>query len=215
MTDQNIMVTTAIVSPASDGDVPESTPSGDASDGRVVAPVATPIQSGPATAEGQSCYGSGHGSRCSEEDEKMSDINHVTGVADITGVAQYAQNVGDDWSPGETTQSGADHSPVPEDAQLLDDITRAIQQLVILPPAEAQMAALWVMHAHTHPAHQHSPRLAVKSPKGGCGKTTLCRIIAQLLGVKIFSNATPSSIFRTMDRDQGRTVILDELVLQR
>ena len=103
-------------------------------------------------------------------------------------------------------------SPEPEDgAALLDEITMALRRHVVMTLPEAQMVALWIMHAHTIDAHQHSPRLAVTSPMPNCGKTTLCSVIALLTsdqGDRPTRQLPHSSA--GLSRDGPRVVILDE-----
>jgi hypothetical protein len=118
---------------------------------------------------------------------------------DVAGVADEA----------EIGEGKAD--PAPEDgAALLDEITAALRRHVVMTLPEAQMVALWIIHAHTIDAHQHSPRLAVTSPMPNCGKTTLCSVIALLTQTKVSSNTTIAAFFRRIERDGPRVVILDE-----
>jgi putative DNA primase/helicase len=72
------------------------------------------------------------------------------------------------------------------------------------------MVALWVLHAATIDAHQHSPRLAITSPIPNCGKTTLCFAIGQLLGVPVRSNVSIAAFFRTVAKQGAAPIILDE-----
>lgn len=109
--------------------------------------------------------------------------------------------------------AGSEPPPWPDPvhgAALLDDIVRAVRRHVILPKPDAGMVALWVLHAATIDAHQHSPRLAITSPVPNCGKTTLCFAIGQLLGVRVRSNITIAAFFRTVAKQGPETVILDE-----
>ena len=102
-------------------------------------------------------------------------------------------------------------APAEDGAELLDEITEALRSHVIMPLAEAQMCALWVMHAFTIDAHQHSPRLAITSPIPNCGKTTLCSVIAMLTGTEVLSNITAAGFFRMVDQLGPQVMILDEL----
>lgn len=70
--------------------------------------------------------------------------------------------------------------PAEDGALLLDAITDVVGRHVILPYRGPELTAVWAMHAHAHDAAQHSPLLAVQSPVGECGKTTLLRVLASL-----------------------------------
>ena len=83
--------------------------------------------------------------------------------------------------------------------------------------SEAQMTALWAMHAHViavqgeKRAINHSPRLDISSPLANCGKTTLCEYIAILTGTTILSNVSISFFFRWIEEHGPAVMILDEL----
>src|SRR5215469_2319703 len=102
-------------------------------------------------------------------------------------------------------------------AALLDAIAKGAQRHVIMSHSEAQMIALWAIHAHViaiqgdKPAINHSPRLAITSPIHGCGKTTLCDYIARLTGSTILSNVSTAFVFRSVEQNGPVVVILDEL----
>jgi hypothetical protein len=78
---------------------------------------------------------------------------------------------------------GPDPEPWPEPvdgAQLLDAMTAIHRRHLALPLYAAEAVALWELFAHTHDAHQHSPRLAFISPVPECGKTTALDMLSEV-----------------------------------
>jgi hypothetical protein len=72
--------------------------------------------------------------------------------------------------------------PTPVDgAELIQDLQDHIHAHVIVPEYSALAAGLWVLHAHAHAAAYHSPRLVLRSPTKGCGKSALRRVLSRLV----------------------------------
>jgi hypothetical protein len=72
--------------------------------------------------------------------------------------------------------------PHPVDgAQLVEDLTAYIGEHVVVPDHAGLVCALWVLHCHAHDAAYHSPRLVLRSPTKGCGKSTLRRVLSRLV----------------------------------
>lgn len=96
--------------------------------------------------------------------------------------------------------------------RLLDDITAAIRRHVALGGGRAEAVALWVLHAHSLDAHVNNPRLHLRSPVLGSGKTTLASIIALLTHQhsKMVSHCTPAAFFRMVEAGKVKTILLDE-----
>jgi hypothetical protein len=138
-----------------------------------------------------------------------------TVAEEVAAVAASSSAVSNDVADvaDETVSADGSEQPCPKEdgAEILDEITEALRRHVIMPVAEAQMCSLWIMHALTIDAHQHSPRLAVMSPIPNCGKTTLCSAIALLTGIEVLSNITTAGFFRLVDQQGGQVIILDEL----
>jgi putative DNA primase/helicase len=122
--------------------------------------------------------------------------------------------------PDETTrgQGRAVQIPDPEPwpapvqgAELLTEIVSIIRRYVIMPPAAADVVALWVVHTHAFDAAQIAPRLLIKSPEKRCGNTTLLTLIANLARRPLpTSNITPPAIFRTIELIRP-TLLIDEV----
>jgi putative DNA primase/helicase len=107
----------------------------------------------------------------------------------------------------------SDPTPWPEPvdgAELLDSLVDTFSGHLALPEGTAEAIALWVLFAHSHDAHQTSPRLAFISPVPECGKTTALSIIASLVPRPLAtSNITAAVIFRVIAASQP-TLLIDE-----
>ncbi len=97
-----------------------------------------------------------------------------------------------------------------EGAELLDALTVAIASYVKLSDAAAMAVALWCVHAHAFEASPISPRLAITSPEKRCGKTTLLRVIQELVPKPLqAANITAAALFRTVEAARP-TLLIDE-----
>ena len=90
-------------------------------------------------------------------------------------------------------------SPVEDGFKLLDDITAAVRDHVVMPHGAAETIALFALHAHAHDAAQFSPLLAIRSPDSECGKTTLLRVLGKLTPSPLsVANVTAAGLYRTI-----------------
>lgn len=95
-------------------------------------------------------------------------------------------------------------------AALLDDLAAAIARHVGVPTRGEEAVALWILHSHCLDAAQASPRLAITSPTPECGKSTLLRIIGDLVPRKLTaSNITAAATFRAIEK-WSPTLLIDE-----
>jgi putative DNA primase/helicase len=95
-------------------------------------------------------------------------------------------------------------------AELLDGIAEAIRRHVVLPEHARDTSALWVMHTYLIEQFLVSPRLGIRSPVKGCGKTTLLDVLARLVQRPLpAANVTPAAIFRVIEGHQP-TLLVDE-----
>ena len=101
--------------------------------------------------------------------------------------------------------------PEPVDGvKLLDELVSTFSRHLALCEGGAEAIALWVLLAHTHDAHQTSPRLAFLSPVPECGKTTALSILSALVPRPLpTSNITPAVIFRVIAKRRP-TLLIDE-----
>lgn len=95
-------------------------------------------------------------------------------------------------------------------ASLLDELAAAIKRHVGVPPHGEDATALWTIFTHCLDAADISPRLAIRSPTPECGKSTLLRLVGDLVPRKFLaSNITAAAAYRTIDMWQP-TLLLDE-----
>ena len=97
-----------------------------------------------------------------------------------------------------------------EGAETLDAIAAAITRYVALPSGAADAMALWVTHTHCFQAFDMTPRLNIRSPEKGCGKTTLSDVIALFVPRSIQTeNQSPAVLFRLIEKHKP-VVLADE-----
>ena len=101
------------------------------------------------------------------------------------------------------------HEPV-DGAQLLDAMAELILRHVMMSRDESNAVALWVLASHTVGVFFIFPRLLLKSPENGCGKSTLVDLIGCLVNRPLVaSHTTASPLFRLIEKVQP-TILLDE-----
>jgi len=101
-------------------------------------------------------------------------------------------------------------SQVEDGFKLLDDISAAVRDHVVMPHGAAEMIALFILHTHAHAAAQFSPLLAIISPDSACGKTTLLRALAVLTPSALpVANLTAAGLYRTIS-SRKYTLLIDE-----
>jgi putative DNA primase/helicase len=97
-----------------------------------------------------------------------------------------------------------------EGAETLDAVAAAITRYVALSPGAADATALWVTHTHCFQAFDMTPRLNIRSPEKGCGKTTLSDVIALFVPRSIQTeNQSPAVLFRLIEKYKP-VVLADE-----
>jgi putative DNA primase/helicase len=95
-------------------------------------------------------------------------------------------------------------------AEVLADVAAAIARYVALPPGAADAMALWAAHSHCFQAFDMTPRLNIRSPEKGCGKTTLRDVIALFVPRPIQTeNLSPAVLFRLIEKHKP-VVLADE-----
>src|SRR5215813_13864577 len=104
-----------------------------------------------------------------------------------------------DGKPGRKVEFPAPE-PWPEKvdgAELLDELAAAIRRYIVMPDHSHDVCALWVVHTYLLDHFLISPRLAIRSPAPGCGKTTLLDVLEQLVLKPLqTSGATAPVLFR-------------------
>src|SRR5215831_5405949 len=101
--------------------------------------------------------------------------------------------------------------PEPVDgAALLNGIAAAIRQHVVLTDHPRDIIALWTLHTYLIDRFLVSPRLGIRSPTKGCGKTLLLDVLARLVARPLpTANVTPAAIFRVVEAHRP-TLLIDE-----
>jgi putative DNA primase/helicase len=85
-------------------------------------------------------------------------------------------------------------------AELLSAITKAILKYMVMEPGAAEAVALWALFTHALDAFGIATRLAITSPRPGCGKTTLLDILARLvLRPLLAANLSSATVFRVVE----------------
>ena len=102
-------------------------------------------------------------------------------------------------------------SPEPvEGVELLNELAGTIKRHVGVPTRGEDAIALWIMHSHCLDAAQHSSRLGITSAAPECGKSTLLRIVGDLVPRKLAaSNITAAATFRAIEKWRP-TLLVDE-----
>ncbi len=97
--------------------------------------------------------------------------------------------------------------------RLLDDICDTIARYCILPGDHEYIAVtLWCAYTHLSDVFDFAPRLIIRSPEMRSGKTRLLDVIGEIVRNPLRSvNASPATIFRSLDEDSNQTLILDEV----
>jgi putative DNA primase/helicase len=107
----------------------------------------------------------------------------------------------------------ADPKPWPRPVagvELVAELEKYITDHVVVPEHAALVLALWVLHAHAYDAFYHSPRLVLRSPTKGCGKSTLRRVLSRLVPRPFEAvDITGPTLFRPIGQWRP-TVFIDE-----
>jgi hypothetical protein len=95
-------------------------------------------------------------------------------------------------------------------AALLNGIAAAIRRHVVLPKSAYHTAALWALHTYLIDRFLVSPRLGIRSPTKGCGKTLLLDVLGRLVARPLpTASVTPAAIFRVVEAHRP-TLLIDE-----
>ena len=95
-------------------------------------------------------------------------------------------------------------------AELLSELTGAVQECVIVTKQQALGIVLWIVHSHATDASDVSPILAILSPVMRCGKTRLLNFLERLVPKPLTtSNISVASLYYQIDQKQP-TLLIDE-----
>jgi hypothetical protein len=103
--------------------------------------------------------------------------------------------------------SWKDPEPV---ADLLALLVGTLKEYVELTPAEYIAVSLWILHTHCFRSFMVTPRLALRSPTPGCGKTVLIDLMVRLTARgKKYDAITTAALYHLIDETQP-TLLIDE-----
>ena len=91
------------------------------------------------------------------------------------------------------------------------DLVHAMAEdyLVLSSPHEYVAYALWAVHTHVYELFEHTPRLVLTSPTGGCGKSQGLKVLDRLVArPKKSDNFTAATIYDSAN--DRHTVLVDE-----
>jgi Protein of unknown function (DUF3631) len=99
----------------------------------------------------------------------------------------------------------------PERVNPLALIHHLLQEYVALrEPHEYVAVALWALHTHVFDHFMVTPRLALRSPVAGCGKTVLIDVLAKLVAKPAkFDSVTAAALYHLIDETHP-TLLIDE-----
>lgn len=84
--------------------------------------------------------------------------------------------------------------------ELLAEVSSTLRKFVIIDAIQADAAALWVFHTYVVSLFDTSPICIINAPERACAKTLFQTVLAELSARALqASNATPSSLFRSVD----------------
>jgi hypothetical protein len=157
-------------------------------------------------------------------DDLASDITDL-GSSDPTERANARSNIADllarhrkTWNDLADVLCAATHeawacdplSDAPDRVNPLDLISYLLQHYVALKPHEYVAVSLWALHTHVFDRFMVTPRLALRSPVAGCGKTVLMDILSRLTARSAkFDAITTAALYRLIDETHP-TLLLDE-----
>jgi putative DNA primase/helicase len=93
---------------------------------------------------------------------------------------------------------------------LLDGVAQTIRKYIITSQEAADAAALWIAHTHCFRAFTHTPRLNIRAPMRGCGKSAMLDVVGSMVAMPLKAdNITVSVVFRLVDM-YAPTILADE-----
>ena len=118
-----------------------------------------------------------------------------------------------------STSKEADRLPFPtiepypdpiDPTQLLNEVSAAIRQFIVLDEHQAHAAALWVALTYFIDVVEIAPLAIINAPEKSCGKTQLLTVMGRLSYRPLpASNSTASALFRAVELWKP-TILIDE-----
>lgn len=101
--------------------------------------------------------------------------------------------------------------PIVDPPALLDGIAKALRAHIVLTREQADTIALWSVYTHGYQVWRIAPRLGIRAPSKGCGKSETMRRLKRLVRRPVScENLTPAVAFRLIDAEKP-TLLLDEM----
>lgn len=95
-------------------------------------------------------------------------------------------------------------------AEVLEAVAGTFSRNLALPPGAADALALWCFHTHVFDAFLCTPRLNLRSPEKGCGKSTALDLVALFVPKPLKTeNISVAPLFRVVEMD-APTLLVDE-----
>ena len=102
-----------------------------------------------------------------------------------------------------------------EDQDLENALTETealLRKLIVLKlDAHYWALTLWIAFCYSIPQFDHAPRLCFWSPEKRCGKSLALEVVSHLLPNPLMTSSISSaSLFRILDRDNSKVILIDE-----
>ena len=102
-----------------------------------------------------------------------------------------------------------------EDQNLKNALTETedlLRRLIVLKlDAHYWALTLWIAFCYSIPHFDHAPRLCFWSPEKRCGKSLALEVVSHLLPNPLMTSSISSaSLFRILDRDNSKVILIDE-----
>lgn len=102
-----------------------------------------------------------------------------------------------------------------EDQNLKNALTETeelLRKLIVLKlDAHYWALTLWIAFCYSIPQFDHAPRLCFWSPEKRCGKSLALEVVSHLLPNPLMTSSISSaSLFRILDRDTSKVILIDE-----
>ncbi len=95
--------------------------------------------------------------------------------------------------------------------EVLQEVSRTFSKYLVLPPGAADALTMWCAHAHCFDVFLCSPRLNLRSPEKGCGKTTALDLVTLLVPKPLKTeNISVAPLFRVVQM-HAPTLLVDEV----
>jgi hypothetical protein len=115
-----------------------------------------------------------------------------------------------DAGSNDVPDNDSDDGPPPNIPGPLDLVCHMLQRYLHLALHQRIAVALWIFHTHVFDRFIITPRIALRSPVSGCGKSTALLVIEQLAAKSTrVDNTTAAAVYRLVDFERP-TLILDE-----